>query len=171
MFLAAVSAVAGFSVLVRPELALLGGLALILLLLASPGWRRKLLVVVAGGLLPVGYQIFRMGYYGMLVPSPAVAKDASGAKWAQGALYLSNFANPYLLWIPAVLLLGLGAVLLVVRSRPWWVRHRAAGSSRLTRTLQAPLVVVGLFVFAGLVQAVYCWIRQGGDFMHGRVLR
>lgn len=170
VFLAAVSAVAGFSVLVRPELALLGGLALILLLLASPGWRRKLLVVVAGGLLPVGYQIFRMGYYGMLVPSPAVAKDASGAKWAQGALYLSNFANPYLLWIPAVLLLGLGAVLLVVRSRPWWVRHRApAGSSRLTRTLQAPLVVVGLFVFAGLVQAVY-WIRQGGDFMHGRVL-
>ena len=43
-----------------------------------------LLIVVAGGLLPVGYQILRMGYYGLLFPGTAVAKDASGSKWPQG---------------------------------------------------------------------------------------
>ena len=169
-FTAAVSAVAGASVLVRPELALLGVLALLLLFIAAPGWRRRAVVFVAGGLLPVGYQIFRMGYYGLLVPSPAVAKDASGSKWSQGLTYLANFNGPYLLWIPAVLLVGTGLVLLVVRSRSWWVRHDAPpGASWLTRTLQAPLAVVAVFVGAGLIQAVY-WVHQGGDFMHGRVL-
>ena len=67
--------------------------------------------MVAGGLLPVGYQIFRMGYYGLLVPQTALAKDASGDKWAQGFVYLANFNEPYLLWIPALLLVALGAVL------------------------------------------------------------
>lgn len=170
VFTAVVAAVAGCSVLIRPELALLGVLALLLLFIAGPDWRRRALVVVAGGLLPVGYQIFRMGYYGLLVPSPAVAKDASGAKWSQGLTYLGNFTNPYLLWIPTVLLVALGAVLLLVRSRSWWVRHEApTGYSWLTRTLQSPLAVVAVFVAAGLIQATY-WVYQGGDFMHGRVL-
>ena len=45
--------VAGFSVLVRPELALIGGLALVMMLIATKGWRRRALIVVAGGLLLV----------------------------------------------------------------------------------------------------------------------
>ncbi|PIB76322.1 hypothetical protein CQY22_006300 [Mycolicibacterium brumae] len=170
LFTAAVAAVAGFSPLIRPELAVLGGLAWLLIFIATPGWRRRLVIFIAGAALPIGYQIFRMGYYGLLVPSPALAKEASGSKWSQGLTYLANFNNPYLLWIPALLLLGLGLVLLVVRSRSWWVRHDIpAGYSWLTRTLQAPLVVVGVFVAAGLIQALY-WVHQGGDFMHGRVL-
>ncbi|ORB10743.1 hypothetical protein BST36_30700, partial [Mycolicibacterium moriokaense] len=40
-------------------------------------WWRRGLIVVAGGLLPVGYEIFRMGYYGLLVPGTALAKDAT----------------------------------------------------------------------------------------------
>ena len=76
--------VAGCSVLVRPELALIGGLALVMMLVAARGWRRRLLIVVAGGLLPVAYQVFRMGYYGLLVPGTAIAKDASGSKWYAG---------------------------------------------------------------------------------------
>ncbi len=92
------------SVLVRPELALVGGLALVMMLVAARGWRRRVLIVVAGGLLPVAYQIFRMGYYGLLVPQTALAKDASGDKWAQGLVYLTNFDEPYLLWLPALLL-------------------------------------------------------------------
>ena len=91
---AALAFVAGLSVLVRPELALIGGLALVMMLVAARGWRRRLLIVVAGGLLPVGYQIFRMGYYGLLVPGTAMAKDASGSKWAQGFVYLANFNSP-----------------------------------------------------------------------------
>ena len=67
--------------------------------------------MVAGGLLPVGYQIFRMGYYGLLFPGTALAKDAAGDKWSQGLIYLSNFNRPYALWVPVLLLAGLGLVL------------------------------------------------------------
>ena len=112
--------------LVRPELALIGGLALIMMLIAARGWRRRTLIVVAGGLLPVAYQIFRMGYYGLLFPGTALAKDASGDKWAQGWVYLTNFDEPYLLWVPALLLAVLALLLLIVRSRPWWIRRGTA---------------------------------------------
>ena len=143
---------------------------LLLLLVTTAGWRARLLIVVAGGLLPVGYQIFRMGYYALLVPGTAVAKEASGSRWEQGFLYLANFNNPYLLWIPAVLLIALGLLLVATRTRPWWVHHEVAGGhSRLVRTLQSPPTVVTFITLSGLIQAIY-WIRQGGDFMHGRVL-
>jgi arabinofuranosyltransferase len=39
----------------------------------------------------------------------------------------------------------------------------------LARTVQSPPAVVIFFVVSGLLQAIY-WVRQGGDFMHGRVL-
>jgi len=169
-FDAALASVAGMSVLVRPELALIGGLALIMMLVAARGWPRRALIVVAGGLLAVGYQIFRMGYYALLVPGTALAKDASGSKWSQGFVYLANFNRPYLLWVPAILLLALGAVLLVTRTRPWWTRRRVpAGYGRLARIVQSPPAVVAFILVSGLLQALY-WLRQGGDFMHGRVL-
>jgi arabinofuranosyltransferase len=170
-FDAALAFVAGLSVLVRPELALIGGLALIMMLVAARGWRRRVLIVVAGGLLPVGYEIFRMGYYGLLYPSTALAKDASGSKWAQGFVYLANFNHPYLLWAPAILLVGLGLVTLVNRGRrPWWVgRGSPPGYGWVTRRVQSPSAVVVFMIVSGLIQAIY-WIRQGGDFMHGRVL-
>lgn len=156
-FTAALAFVAGFSVLVRPELALIGGLALVMMVVAAPDWPRRALIAVAGGLLPVSYQIFRMGYYGLLVPQTALAKDASGSKWDQGLVYLSNFAGPYALWIPLVLLVGLGVVLATRIGGP------------VPRRVQSPPAVVAFMVLSGLVQGAY-WIRQGGDFMHGRVL-
>ncbi|WP_272897343.1 flagellar motor control protein ZomB, partial [Mycobacterium avium] len=110
-FAGALAFVAGFSVLVRPELALMGGLALIMMLVAARTWRRRALIVAAGGALPVAYEIFRMGYYGLLVPGTALAKDAAGDKWSQGMTYLSNFDAPYLVWVPAVLLVLLGVLL------------------------------------------------------------
>ena len=168
-FTAALAFVAGLSVLVRPELALIGGVALVMMLVAASGLRRRLLIVVAGGLLPVGYQIFRMGYYALVVPGTAIAKDASGSKWPQGFVYLANFNKPYALWIPALLLIGLGLVLLATRTQPWWIRHEIPrGYGWLARTVQSPAAVVIFFVVSGLLQAIY-WIRQGGDFMHGRV--
>jgi len=167
-FDAALAFVAGLSVLVRPELALIGGGALILQLVAARGARRRVLVVVAGGLLPVGYQIFRMGYYGLVVPATAVAKDASGSKWQQGWVYLTNFNRPYALWIPAVLLVAIGVLLLAGRTRRAGARV-PAGAGRLAGLAAHPRTVAAFFVVSGLLQAVY-WIRQGGDFMHGRVL-
>jgi arabinofuranosyltransferase len=202
-FTAALAFVAGLSVLVRPELALIGGLALVMMLITVRGWRPRALIVVAGGLLPVAYQIFRMGYYGLLVPGTALAKDASGNKWSQGFVYLANFNGPYLLWLPAIPLAVLGVLVLAGRSRPWWIDPPARGGyhpppvrgyrpppvrgyhpppmrgyrpppgrgdqRRVRRLVQSPPVVIAFFVGSGLLQAAY-WIRQGGDFMHGRVL-
>jgi arabinofuranosyltransferase len=166
----ALAFVGGLSVLVRPELALIGGLALVMMLVAASGWRRRLLIVLAGGLLPVGYQIFRMGYYGLLVPGTAVAKDASGSKWSQGFIYLTNFNGPYVLWVPLVLLVGLALLLLAVRSFLWGTRQRPErNQGRWARIAQSPNTVVLFWLGSGLLQALY-WLRQGGDFMHARVL-
>jgi len=170
VFIGTLAFVAGFSVLVRPELALMGGLALIMMLIAARNWRRRVLIVVAGGLLPVAYQIFRMGYYGLLVPGTALAKDAAGDKWSQGMIYLSNFNAPYAIWVPVVLLVPLGLLLMAARRRPSFLRPVvAADYGRVARAVQSPPAVVAFILVSGLLQALY-WIRQGGDFMHGRVL-
>lgn len=39
----------------------------------------------------------------------------------------------------------------------------------MARAVQSPPAVVVFMLASGLLQALY-WIRQGGDFMHGRVL-
>ncbi|WP_264004542.1 flagellar motor control protein ZomB [Mycolicibacterium sphagni] len=163
VFLAALAFVAGLSVLVRPELALIGGLALVMMLVAARGWINRLLILVSGGLFPVGYQIFRMGYYGLLFPQTALAKDASGDKWSQGLTYLANFNAPYALWLAALLVIALGAVLVAARPRV------PGNSPRLAGRIQSPTAVVVFMLVSGLLQGLY-WIRQGGDFMHGRVL-
>jgi len=170
VFIGALAFVAGFSVLVRPELALMGGLALIMMLIAARNWRRRVLVVVASGFLPVAYEIFRMGYYGLLVPGTALAKDAAGDKWSQGMIYLSNFNTPYAVWIPVVVLVPLGLLLMAARRRPSFLRPVLAPDyGRLARAVQSPPAVVAFVLVSGLLQGFY-WIRQGGDFMHARVL-
>lgn len=169
-FTAALAFVAGFSVLVRPELALIGGVALVMMLIAERGWPRRALIVAAGGLLPVGYQIFRMGYYGLLVPQTALAKDASGSKWEQGLTYLRNLTGPYALWIPAVLLIAIALVMLAGRPGAGRARRNVPPNAGwLVGRIQSPAAVVAFMVLSGALQALY-WIRQGGDFMHGRVL-
>ncbi len=169
-FTGALAFVAGFSVLVRPELALMGGLALIMMLITARTWRNRVFIVVAGGFLPVAYEIFRMGYYGLLVPGTALAKDAAGDKWSQGMIYLANFDQPYALWLPVLLLVPLGVLLMVVRRRPSFVRPMESPNyGRLARAVQSPPAVVAFVLVSGLLQGLY-WIRQGGDFMHGRVL-
>ncbi|NMO02983.1 hypothetical protein HH308_17360 [Gordonia sp. TBRC 11910] len=184
--------VAGLAPLVRPELTILGGLALVLVFLAPQRWWLRIAIVVVAGALPVGYQIFRMGYYAVLVPNPAIAKDASGSKWKQGFIYLGNMFGPYTLLLPVILAL-VAAVWIIVGRR---LRGKALdatpdpsahddsilddvvpqGDSSLrgrwaafTGGLQRPAVVVGVIVAAGFLDAVY-WLHQGGDFMHARVL-
>ena len=170
LFIGALAFVAGFSVLVRPDFALMGGLALIMMLIAARGWRLRVLIVVAGGFLPVAYEIFRMGYYGLLVPGTALAKDAAGDKWSQGMIYLSNFNAPYAVWVPLVLLVPLGVLLMAARRRPSFLRSALSpGYGRLARAVQSPPALVAFVLVSGLLQGLY-WIRQGGDFMHARVL-
>ncbi|WP_240522064.1 arabinofuranosyltransferase [Amycolatopsis vastitatis] len=145
--------VIGLGVLVRPDLALFSAFAGAgLLILEWRGWRPALLWLAAAAALPVAYQIFRMGYYGLLTPNTALVKEASDALWDHGWDYLTDFATPYYLWIPLVLCALLGAVVL-------W----------RTPIDRAMAVVVAVPLLGGITLALYV-IRVGGDFMHGRML-
>lgn len=116
--------------------------------------RRRWLGLAAGGLaLPAAYEIFRMGYYGALVPNTAFAKEASRAWWGQGFRYLGDFAGPYRIWLPLLTVAGLVTI---------GTRQLAPVSRRRLVALAAPAI-------GGLAHAVYI-TRVGGDFMHGRLL-
>lgn len=145
--------VIGLGVLVRPDLALFSAVAgLGLLLLEWRGWLRALGWVAAAAALPIGYQIFRMGYYGLLTPNTALVKEASNTLWSRGWQYLADFADPYYLWIPLVLCLVLGGPALL--------------RTRIDRRIA---IVVAVPVLAAIALALYV-IRVGGDFMHARML-
>ena len=148
-----VALVLGLGPLVRPDMALFSAIAFAaLLFLAWRGWPRMLGLFAVAGALPLAYQIFRMGYYGLITPNTALAKEASAVHWDRGLRYLADFGSPYLLWLPVLVLAGTFALL--VRQGP---------RNRLFFVLTAfPLV-------AGLAMALYV-IRIGGDFMHGRML-
>ncbi len=158
---------AGLAPLVRPELAMVGALALLLLVVVATSWRTRVLIAVVAGIVPLGYQIWRMGYYALPYPNTAVAKDAAGAKWVQGFTYLWNLAGPYWLWLPLGVLLATGWI--VWRGRRVAAPPRAAGLAGLRQRLHSPSAVVVLILVSGLLLGVYA-LRVGGDFMHGRVL-
>ncbi|NNH68325.1 hypothetical protein HLB23_00245 [Nocardia uniformis] len=170
---------AGLAPLVRPELTVICGAALLVLICAPVPrtrlrpWVFRLSAGTAAGVAPLGYQIWRMGYYGLPYPNTAVAKDAGGAKWQQGWIYLWDLVGPYRLWVP-LLIVAAAAVLirhrrdrLIDADRP---DDRAGQRICLRRSrLRSPAAVVAVMVGGGLVLTVY-EIRVGGDFMHGRML-
>ncbi len=153
---------AGISWLVRPELALYGGLTGILLLVTAPSWRVMVGVIAVALPVPGAYQIFRMGYYGLLVPHTAVAKSATDSMWGTGWDYVLNFTGPYNLWLGLALLIAAG---LVTVSRA----QRAAYRRPTRLELRTPAMVITLVVICALVHFLYV-IRVGGDFMHARML-
>ena len=145
--------VAGLGWLVRPDMALGTVFFLVALwLIVRPSWRRTAALAGIAAVLPLGYQIFRMGYYGLLVPNTALAKNASKLDFTQGWGYLEDFAKPYSLWLPLAFLL-----ILLPLTMSWRRLDRAAG-----------LVCVAALA-AGLSMALYV-IAIGGDFMHARML-
>jgi arabinofuranosyltransferase len=155
--------VMGLGTLIRPELGLASVVFLVALLLVmgSPGWspgsgrlRRFGVPIAAALVLPVGYQVFRMGYYGLVVPNTGLAKAAGASWWSQGFTYLWNFVAPYTLWLPLLL----AAVLVVGRASKWW----GTGDRLGVLMLATPVV-------AGLVDLVYV-VHVGGDYMHARLL-
>lgn len=155
----ACAALAGCGPLIRPDLAVLSA-AFLLVLLLDAGWRPRRVVgiVLAGGAAPLAYQVFRMGYFGSLVPNTALAKEAGMAYWAQGRLYLRDFVGPYLLWVP----LGALALWGLALGRHTWP-DEAGGRGRSL----LPLLV--LPPLGALLHGLYV-VRVGGDFMHGRML-
>jgi arabinofuranosyltransferase len=143
----------GLGPLIRPDFALvsIAGFIAIVLLARPLRWRAIAALAAAGVALPVAYEIFRAGYYGTLVPLPALAKGAAGSAWGRGLWYLRDFAHPYLLFVPAALAAGLAIA----------GRKRAVIEQRDLVVLGAPLIAAALMT---LFVA-----RVGGDFMHGRM--
>lgn len=152
----------GLSWLVRPELALYGGLTGVLLLLTAPKWKVALGILAVAIPVPGAYQIFRMGYYGLMVPHTAVAKSASDAVWGTGWEYVEDFTGPYNLWLGLALLLAAGALTV-------WKTDKQLVLPRGRLGLRTPGMAITLLVICALVHFLYV-IRVGGDFMHGRML-
>lgn len=156
--------VAGLGPMVRPELAMVGGLALLLVLAAPLGWARRAVLVAVAGAVPLVYQVFRMGYYGLPYPLTAVAKEASDSQWGRGWGYVTDLAGTYWLWLVLAVLLVLGLASLRRVPRP----TSAAGDGAVPWALRRG-AVVGVLLGSGLLYVVYV-VRVGGDFMHGRML-
>lgn len=137
--------------LVLTSVALLGALAV----LTAARWPRLVAMAAVAGALPAAYEVFRMGYYGLVFPMPALTKEAGDSLWERGRDYVLDYERPYRLWIPAMLLLVVavrGAVLL----------GRRRDANRTWLLFAAPLV-------AALAQTLYL-AKVGGDFMHGRLM-
>ena len=154
----AAAVVVGAAPLVRPDLAL--AIPLVLGGVLAAQWaddrlRDRVRLVGQALALPVAYQLFRMGYYGSLVPNTALAKSGGGSLWAGGWAYTRDFVQPYLLVVPlACLGLAVGAPFL---ARAWRIGDR-----------RGLVALAGLPAF-GLADALYV-MRVGGDYMHGRLL-
>ena len=148
----------GLAPLVRPDLVLaipfvLGGV--LAAQWADDRPRDRVRVVAQCLAVPVAYQVFRMGYYGSVLPNTALAKSGGRGRWSDGWGYTRDFVQPYWLVVPLVAL-GL-AVALPFVGRAWRARDRRG----LVALVTLPVV--------GLVDAVYV-VRVGGDYMHGRLL-
>ncbi|MBO8196637.1 hypothetical protein ITI46_34155, partial [Streptomyces oryzae] len=153
----------GLGPLVRPDLTLVGAVFLAALwLMRRPALRTTLCWAVTALALPLAYEIFRAGYYGVLVPLPAIAKEASGTQWGYGWGYLLNTLDPYVLWVPLGLLAAFGVRELVRRAF-----GRSARTARTARAADAALVAAPLV--AGVLSALFV-VKVGGDFMHGRMV-
>jgi arabinofuranosyltransferase len=151
-----VALVFGLAPLVRPDLAVFGLVAAVALAVVEHrrGWRRLAGLAGVAAAVPVAYEVFRAGYYGLLVPGTALAKEAGVARWQEGVWYLDDLVGTYRLGYPLVLV---AAALLVLA----W-RFRRAATPVVVVVTAAPLV-------AGLVMGLYV-VGVGGDFMHARML-
>jgi len=143
--------VLGLGPLVRPDLTIMSAIAVVVVLVVRRLRGASLAWFLIGALaLPVLTELFRMGYYGILVPNTALAKDSGGTYWSDGWNYLVDFVVPYWLWVP-LLALAVTAVLVLLRA-PW------------TTTVVALALPVG-----GALHALYI-VKSGGDYLHARLL-
>jgi arabinofuranosyltransferase len=146
--------VLGLGPLVRPDLVVMsvpGILALLVVYERLHGVRRFAALAASAVALPSTYELFRMCYYGNLLPNTAYAKEAIAQNWPQGWEYLKDFNRPYWLWVPALV-----AALAVATT----CRRVQGGHTRLVYSTPAA---------AGLIYGTLV-IRGGGDFMHARML-
>lgn len=154
---------AGLGPMVRPDLAIASaGFLVALWFVRRPRVRAVFAHLGVAVALPLAYEVFRAGYYGVLLPLPAIAKEASGSDWRRGGSYAGDFVVPYGLWLPLLALSAMVVAALVVRIRPQGVKAAAREDAGRTAVFVTPVVVaalMGLYV-----------VKVGGDFMHARML-
>jgi arabinofuranosyltransferase len=144
----------GLGPLVRPDLGIFTLLFGAVFLLSRSGWRRRVMLLVTAMVLPLGYQVFRMGYFACLVPNTALAKEASRVAWGRGWRYFEDFEMPYQLWLPLVILVLAELAML----RRFW-KDNDKRSAALAAAPALGGVLYGLYI-----------TRVGGDFLHARML-
>jgi arabinofuranosyltransferase len=141
----------GLGPLVRPDLTIMSVVAVIAVLVVRRLRGAPLGGFVLGALaLPVLVELFRMGYYGVLVPNTALAKDAGGTYWSNGWNYLVDLVATYWLWIPIVAVVAVAVLLLL-------------------RAPSATWIVALALPIAALLHAFYI-VKTGGDYLHARLL-
>lgn len=104
--------------------------------------------------LPVVSEIFRVAYFGLLVPNTALAKSGFSLEPSQGVTYLEDFLHSSDLWIPCIIL---GAVMFSRLVR-WWHQD-----------LRLEAMVLALVALGAMLDVLYV-VAIGGDFMHARML-
>jgi len=155
----AIALVVGLGPLIRPDLGLFTLAYLVALIVdiarlergRGRAIRRSIAIVAIGLSVPLAYQIFRMGYYGCVVPNTALAKEATLTFYARGLDYALDFLASY--WLAVPLTAALALLVVEIRGR---LRDPAS-------------IIAAAPVIAGLLDAGYV-IRVGGDFMHARML-
>ena len=115
---------------------------------------RPIRLWLVAGALPLAYEIFRMGYFGALVPNTALAKEAGLPSWLHGGAYFGDFFETYAFWAPTLIIVV------------WWlVRAHVLASARRWGELAA----IAAPASAACLYTLFVF-RVGGDFMHGRLL-
>ena len=152
----------GLAYLCHPDVAVLGLAAFLMALSEATalGWRRSLrdLARFLAALVsaPLLWHVFRLGYYGDLLPNTYYAKNG-GSYWSQGFAYVLDFATyaPLsalgLLWLASLATLDVSQTHAVVE---------ANREPRFRRAFGLLAIVLHIVVVA----------RVGGDFMGFRLL-
>lgn len=152
--------IVGLGPLIRIDLACIAVPLLVTALLFSKTklrWLPALTLRACAFLFPsLAWEIFRMGYYGLLVPNTYLAKEGLASRWDQGLIYLNDTYGLY--WLYPIIALGL--LLAAWNHIKPTKQHRP---TRLAGALPASLTVGGLVY-------TYFVTRAGGDFMHARLL-
>ena len=149
--------VLGMGWLVRPEL-VVSSCVFVAVVVALSGLspRSAIRATVIALALRVTYQIFRMGYYGLLVSSPAIAKEGAAANRESGWNYFKDFTGPATFLVVPLFATAFGVAVPFVRRLL---------RAKLTRPAATVIVVsVSGLLNAGAVVVI------GGDYVHARLL-
>ena len=148
--------VIGFGPVIRPDLGLyFVGFLFVIVAAASEKIRNSptlLAKIISAALfVPFSYQIFRMGYFGNLVPNTVLVKESLQYGWHQGWIFAKNLLDTY--WLICPLVIYFVSLAMKFKDTP---RYRV-------RLLIAVPVICGILNFL-------FYVMIGGGFMHARLL-